>query len=226
MPQKHTLKRIVFYLVIFGCLIVLLYTGRNFYYGGLTLHRLLTENKQLKQAITNLTLEDQIGYAKIISQENRGGKLYTTIKFVETARDNKTRKVYEKEYTIEGNIIHFDALIVKFGDTMVADGKEKAMYLWRRIYGENQAPENGFSIEEAGKEPKRYSGLLEMLPADQRNMFWANIWELANNPDKLKKYDIRAIYGNVVYSKLKNGYIYVFKISSAGQLYPEVIPDM
>jgi hypothetical protein len=64
------------------------------------------------------------------------------------------------------------------------------------------------------------------LPIKQRQLFWSNIWDLANNPDNLQEYDIQAIYGNVVYSKLLPGLIYIFKISSTGQVYPEVVPDM
>jgi len=226
MSAKNKTKRILFCLLAFACLIVLMYTGRHLYYGSLTVHQLLTENKQLKQAITNLTREDQIGYAKIISQEYRQGKLFSTIKFVETARDDKLRQIFQKNYTIEGDIIHFDALIIKFGEKMVMDGKERSLYLWRRVYSENMAPENALPIEDLGKEPQRYSDLLALLPADQRNLFWTNIWDLANNPDRLKKYDITAIYGNVVYSKLTAGHIYVFKINPSGQLYPEVVPDI
>jgi len=226
MLAKYKPERIVFYLLVLGGLIAVAYIGRGLYHGAMTIHELLTENKQLKQAITNLTIEEQIGYAKVVSQEYSDGKLFTTIRFVETARDDKLRKVLEKNYTIEGDIIHFDALIVKFGDKMVMDGKERALYLWRRVYGENTAPENGPSLEEPGKEPQRYKNLLELLPANERDLFWTNIWDLANKPDKLKEYDIRAIYGNVVYSKLKTGLIYVFKISSAGQLYPEIVPDI
>jgi hypothetical protein len=220
------IKKILLYLPVLAGLIVLGYAGRNMFYGALTVHKLLNENKQLKQAITNLTVEEQIGYAKVISQETRDGKLFTTIKFVETARNDKLQKVFEKQYTLEGDIIHFDALIVKFGEKMVIDGKAKAMYLWRRIYGEKLAPENGLPIEEMGKEPQRYSDLLKLLPVNQRELFWTSIWELANNHDKLKQYDIRAIYGNIVYSRLKKGNIYIFKISPAGQLYPEVVPEM
>ena len=192
----------------------------------MTIHQLLTENKHLKQAITNLTYEDQIGYAKVIAQEPNDGRLLTTIKFVETARDDKLRTILEKEYTIEGEVVYFDALIVKFGDKVVMDGNTKALYLWRRIYGEKMAPDQGFAIEEPGKEPQRYSDLLEILPVKQKQLFWSNIWDLANNPDKLKKHDIEAIYGNAVYSKLRKGLIYVFKINSTGQVYPEIVPDI
>jgi len=207
-------------------LVVAGYFGRGYLLREMTIHKLLGENKQLKDAITNLTAEEQIGYAKVISQETRDGKLYTTLRFVETARDDKLKKIVEKDYTIEGDIVHFDALIVKFSDKMVMDGRERAIYLWRRIYGESMAPENSFPIESAGAEPARYADLLSRLPIKQRELFWSNIWDLANDPKKLKEYGITAIYGNVVYSQLKEGLIYVFTINPTGQLYDEVVPDM
>ena len=226
MAEKNIKKRIVRFLTAFVCLALLAYIGRDWFYGAATVHKLLTENKELKKAITSLTVEDQIGYAKVISQERREGRLFTTIKFVETARNDKLKKVLERDFTIEGDIIHFDALIVKFGDKMVMDGRKKALYLWRRVYSENTAPEKGLMIEEPGKEPERYADLLKLLPVKKRDLFWTGIWELANDPEKLKEYDIEAVYGNVVYSKLKKGFVYVFKISATGQLYPETVPEM
>jgi hypothetical protein len=226
--MSETAKKIRPLVYIMGgvCLVIAAYLGRGFYYRAMTIHQLLTENKNLKQAITNLTYEDQIGYAKVIAQEPNDGRLLTTIKFVETARDDKLKTILEKEYTIEGDVVYFDALIVKFGDKIVMDGNTKALYLWRRIYGEKMAPEQGFVIEEPGAEPQRYSDLLEILPVKQKQLFWSNIWDLANNPDKLNKYDIEAIYGNAVYSRLRKGLIYVFKINPTGQVYPEVVPDI
>lgn len=226
MAEKRKRSRLLVYLIGGILLAVFAYLGRGLYYGAMTVHELLAENKHLKQAITNLTREEQIGYAKVIAQEEKDGQLLTTIKFVETARDDKLKKILEKEYTIEGDIVHFDALIVKFGDKIVMDGRKKALYLWRRVYGEKMAPQDGFVIEEPGAEPHRYSGLLDALPVEHRQLFWSNIWELANDPEKLKQYDIEAIYGNVVYSRLREGLIYVFKISPTGQVYPEVVPDM
>lgn len=226
--MAETTKRIKPLVCIAGvlCLVIIAYFGRGFFYRAMTIHELLTENTHLKQAITNLTYEDQIGYAKVIVQEPNDGRLFTTIKFVETARDDKLKTILEKEYTIEGDIVHFDALIVKFGDKIVMDGKTRALYLWRRVYGEKMTPEEGFAIEEPGAEPQRYSDLLEVLHVKEQQLFWSNIWDLANDPDKLKGHDIEAIYGNAVYSKLRKGLIYVFKINPTGQVYPEVVPDI
>lgn len=192
----------------------------------MTIHELLTENKDLKQAITNLTKEDQIGYAKIISQEEKDGTLFTTIKFVETARGDNLNTILEKEFTIEGDIFYFDVLIVKFQNNMVTDGKAKALYIWRRIFGEKMAPERGFVIEEPGTEPLRYKDLLEALPVEYSKLFWSNIWDLANDPNKLNEYGIQAIYGDALYYKLIKGRIYIFKIAPTGLFYLEAIPDI
>ena len=226
MTEKRKRVRSLVYIVVGICLVVFAYLGRGLYYGAKTVHELLAENKHLKEAITNLTTEEQIGYAKVISQEMTDGRLLTTIKFVETARDDKLKKILEKEYTIEGDIVHFDALIVKFGDKMVMDGKMRALYLWRRVYGEKMTPEEGFTIEEPGVEPQRYSSLLEALPIKHRQMFWTSIWDLANDRKKLMEHDIEAIYGSAIYTKLRKGLIYVFKISPTGQVSPETVPDM
>jgi hypothetical protein len=224
--MKMKIGKIITLIALIPLGIGLVYVGRAVYEGTATIRQLLTENKQLKQAITNLTTEEQIGYAKVIRQEPNDGKLFTTLRFVETDRNDKLHKILEKEYTIEGDVVHFDALIVKFGPQMVMDGKARAMYLWRRVYGEKMPPEQGFAIEQLGQEPARYAELLKLLPAQHRQLFWEHIWDLAGNPESLRQYDIEAVYGNAVYTKLRPGLIYVFQITPSGQVYPQVVPEL
>jgi len=106
------------------------------------------------------------------------------------------------------------------------DGKERSLYLWRRIYGEKQPPAGGFAIEEQGAEPARYAGLLARLRLKDRQTFWTAIWDLANDPEALQQHGIKAIYGNAVYKKLQPDLICVFKISPTGQLFLETVPDL
>ena len=194
--------------------------------GNRTIEQLLNENLELKTAITNLSQEEQIGYAKVLSQETRDGQLFTKILFVEADPEDFTKHILRKEYEIQGDVIHFDTLIVTFGSELVMDGKERAMYLWRRIYGEKQTPEQGFSIETAGKPSPRYAQLCEKLSIEDGQLFWNEIWQLSNNPKRLERLGIKAVYGNAVYRQLKPGLIYIFKVSSTGSLYPEIIPDL
>jgi len=183
---------------VFGllALVAVIYLAGALFYGAKTVHDLLGENKKLKAAIVTLTQEEQIGYAKVVRQQTIDGKLYSTIRFVETARGNPLETVLEREYEIEGDIIHFDALIVTFSSQAVMDGKERSLYLWRRVYGENQMPAEGYSIEEQGAEPARYAGLLARLRMKDRQTFWTAIWDLANDPEALQRHGTKAIYGN------------------------------
>jgi hypothetical protein len=224
--KYKTMKKMI--RILFGllALIALIFAAGAFFYGTKTVHDLLGDNTKLKVAISTLTQEAQIGYAKVVHQETRDGKRFNTIRFIETARGNPLETVLEKEYEIEGDIIHFDALIVTFPSQSVMDGRERSLYLWRRVHGEYQAPADGFSIEEAGSEPARYAGLLDRLRLKDRQTFWTAIWELANDPEALEQHGIKAIYGNAVYSKLRPGLIYVFKISPTGQIIPETLPDL
>ncbi len=224
--RRFSLGRIIGLFFALATLVVVGLIASSTLYATKTIFGLLTENKKLKQAITNLTQEGQIGFAKVISQETRDGKLYTRLLFVETDRDDPTHRLLEKQYTVEGDIVHFDALIVKFGDQVVMDGKERALYLWRRVYGEGQPPEQGFPIEEIGKEPGRYADILARLPLHDRTLFWSEIWELANDPKRLKKAGVQAVYGDVKYQKLRPGLIYIFKIGNSGDLYPETVPAL
>jgi hypothetical protein len=218
------LPTLIFVLIIIGAVYLV---AIGIYRGGTALNDILTENKALKKSITNLTDESKIGYAKVIDQKKdaNGKVLTTTLRFVETARDNELQKVLEREYTIEGDIIHFDALIVKFSDKLVMDGRKRSLYLWRRIYGEKMSPESGFPIEQFGAQPMRYYEIFKDLPLKDRQVFWSAIWDLANNPDQLAEYGISAIYGSVTYSQLRKGLIYIFRITPTGLLYPEVIPE-
>ncbi len=221
----NTKGRVFVRAVLLLMLALLILFGGSIFYGTKTVHDLFENNRALKQAIANLTREEQIGYARVISQEKINGRLFTTLKFIETARDNPLRKVLEREYTIEGDVIFFDALIVCFEDEAVMDGSRRALYLWRRVYGENMAPAQGFPIEFASEKPMRYGDLLDRLPPADQGLFWDAIWRLANDPEALKAHGIKAMYGNAVYKKLRPGLIYVFKISSTGQVYPETVPD-
>jgi len=226
-PIKNQRGGIIISLLVISALALSLYGNREIFSYLLSkpAYELINENKELKRAISNLTQESQIGYAKVIEQTIRDGKMYTRLRFIETDRHDPYKKILEKEYEIEGSVVHFDAIIIKFFNQMVMDGKEKSLYIWKRIYGEKINPENGFSIETEGKEPERYADIFNKLSIDARDKFWEKLWSLSDNPDQLREQGIKAIFGTVVYKRLRPNLIYVFKISNSGELYPETVPD-
>jgi hypothetical protein len=222
----RSINKLMWWMLALAGILVLGILAYGLFYSGKTIYDLLNENKTLKQAITNLTREDVTGYAKVLSQGERDGKLFTKILFVVTDRDDMTRRMLEKEFEIEGDVVFFDALIVRFGKQMVLDGKERALFLWRRVYGEKMPPESGFPIDARGAEPARYAELCNKLSVRDRAMFWTEIWNLSDDPNRLREAGIQAIYGNAVYKKVKPGLIYRFKIDATGGFFPDTVPDL
>jgi hypothetical protein len=196
------------------------------YYTSRTIHDLLGENRNLREALTNLTDQRRIGYAKVLEQKNVEGRMLTRLLFVVTDPEDPTRRVLMKEYEIEGDVVYFDALIIRFGTKLVLDGKERALYLWRRLYGEKMRPDRGLEIDLRGRAPERYEALTEKLNLEERELFWNGIWDLADRPDRLADAGVEAIYGTAVYKRLRPGLIYIFNLEADGTFYPETIPDL
>ena len=72
--MKPAKIRIIVLLLLVVGLVATGYFGRGYLLREMTIHQLLNENKQLKEAITNLTAEEQIGYAKVIKQETQNSR--------------------------------------------------------------------------------------------------------------------------------------------------------
>jgi hypothetical protein len=222
--SKRKAGKIVFYLISLSALAVAAVLGLSFYFSSSSIHSLLTENHELNKAITNLTKEEQIGFATVLSQETDAlGQVITQLKFAQTAAGNAKEIVDEQIFSIKGDVIHFDALIVKFNDSYVSSGAERALYLWRRIYGEHTAPEQGEAISIPDRAPERYYAITKALKVKDRDIFWQAIWSLANDPQRLSEYGITAVFGNSIYTRVEPGKIYLFKIGATGQIYPETV---
>lgn len=222
--QTGNSGKIIGSLIALAVLVTAAGLGLSFYLSSSSIHSLLTENQALNKALANLTEEEQIGYATVVSQDRDGlGQVTTHLKFVQTAADNPKEIVDEQIFTIAGDVVHFDALIVKFNEQAVRDGTERALYLWRRIYGEQTPPEKGSAIQIPGSAPERYHAITKSLKVKDREVFWEAIWSLANDPTRLSQYGVTAVFGNAIYTRLEPGNVYLFKIGATGQIYPEVV---
>ena len=62
-------------IIVIIALIVVAAIAATTFFALKTIDALLTENKKLKESLARLTQEDQIGYAKVIKQETKEGKL-------------------------------------------------------------------------------------------------------------------------------------------------------
>lgn len=199
---------------------------RPFAHMAMSMADLVDENAELRTALANLTAESPIGHAKVVAQERRDGALFTTVRFAAVDRDDPTRVVLERTHTIRGDVFYVDLLVVRFPGELVADGRARSLYLWRRLFGAEEAPSDGVRIEEPGSHPQRYHDLSDALGIDAAAVFWDEVWSLANHPHRLRELGIEAIDGKAAYRRYRPGLIYTFALGSDGAITTRVTPDL
>jgi len=188
------------------------------------LDRALRENKALKTAIGNLTASETVAYVDVVRRmKNKQGESVELI-FSETERGNPNKVIRDERLIAPGELTYFDALVVTFDDELVGDGKRKALFLWKRIFGEQQAPENGYRLDETL--PKAYEEISKACErtffgfkvADHAEEFWDAIWDLANEPEKLNDLGIHSLQGKASSMKLEQGKRYKLTIGNRGRV--------
>jgi len=176
----------------------------------------------LKESLLRLTRQERRAEFRVIAQHERDGRLETTMRFVEV--NDRGREVGRpRAFTIEGDIIHVDALIIKFDDDLALSGDQARghpLLLFRRAYGDHQTPASGFSLDAVNEVPGGY------LPEGAINAWearlWEEFWEVANNPGAYE--GVRAAHGVVNYTRAIAGARYLVTLRSTGELSTEVLP--
>ncbi|MBI1899789.1 MAG: hypothetical protein HYS13_01585 [Planctomycetia bacterium] len=181
------------------------------------IERLGVENQQLKVEVERLAtanrllkVDRRVARLEVLDQfTSDDGKLMSKILFVETD-DDKRQLTRPQEFLIEGDAVYIDAWVAKFRDEYVEKGvplKDASLYLFRTIYGKNQAPADGFPLDDAGKQPLGYRYGRDPSPLEQE--IWANFWTYANDREKAESIGLRAPHGQANYvEKIKKGMVY------------------
>jgi hypothetical protein len=181
-------------------------------------------NEYLKSVVARLTSERRVADV-IVTDQNTDpdtGKQKTTLLFVEYARDGSTLPA--KQFAIDGNVAHLDALVVKFAGKFVEENdplKGQSVALFTRLYGESQAPENAFAIDAPNSIPNVYRSPDASLNAEQSSferVLWTNFWRLADDASYRTSMGVRVAQGEGVWSPFLPDRLYTVSIESDGGL--------
>ena len=142
----------------------------------------------------------------------------TRLRFVELNQDGLAIGPGQ-EYEIEGDIAYFEALVIKFDDDFVAANdllKGSSLLLFRRIFGEYQAPSDGFPLDPVGQYPAAYSP--ERGDTSFHRDLWARFWEYALDPGVVRESGVRAMHGEAPFIKLEANRSFELELRSSGGL--------
>ncbi|MCR4413383.1 MAG: hypothetical protein NUV77_13265 [Thermoguttaceae bacterium] len=186
------------------------------------------EITRLETAMRLLKVDRRVAYLDVLRQAGsaKDGTLTTTFRFTEVTPEGKP--LHEnREFTVHGDMVHVDALVVKFDDKSIEEGdplRSTSLCLFKRIYGDKQRPDEAFVIDREGAQPAAYRGGKEASEFERQ--IWAQFWDYANDAEKQSKAGIRAAHGQGVFQKMVPGkrYRVQLRASDGLSIVPEDLP--
>ena len=213
----HALKLLgLAVLVIVGVVGVTVYQSR--FSARQEIERLERRTEQLQEVVRRLTAERRVAEILVTDQREVDGVTRTTLLFVESARDGTT--LAPKSFTIDGNVAHVDALVIKFEDDFVQANdplRGHSIALFTRLYGERQPPERAFPLDEPGKMPEIYRGSDPRVSRFEQEL-WENFWRLATDESYRRQFGVRVANGQGVWGMFEPDKLYTLTLESDGGL--------
>ncbi len=153
-----------------------------------------------------------------IERDENGVALNSTLEFMELSPAGDALSP-PRRFELPGDLIYIDNWVVKFADSYIEKGdieRGTSLCLFRRIFSEQQTPNQGVSLDEIGMRPQAYARGGALSEFEQR--LWSEFWEFANDPEKATEMGIRAANGEAVSIKVREGKSYNVSLRASGGL--------
>jgi hypothetical protein len=181
--------------------------------------RLEQEKQRLEAYLKILEHIDRRARIEVLRQaQDQQGSLQTTIRFTEVDDAGKPINAF-REFTLPGQEVYFDTLVIKFDDHFVEQGdpiKGGALMVFRRVFSSTMRAEDGFVIDQEGQVPEVYAG--RKATSEFEKDLWKRFWDLANDEKLAKERGVRAIHGDAPYMRLEPDRVYEICLRSTGEV--------
>jgi hypothetical protein len=184
-----------------------------------TILKLEQDKQRLEAYLKILKRIDRRARVEVLGQaKDQHGSLQTTIRFTEVDDAGKPVNV-SREWTLPGQEVYFDTLVIKFDDHFVEQGdpiKGGALMLFRRVFSSTMRAEDGYVLDEEGQVPEVYAG--RQATSEFEKDLWKRFWDLANDEKLAKERGVRAIHGDAPYMRLEPDRVYEICLRSTGEV--------
>jgi hypothetical protein len=142
----------------------------------------------------------------------------TKIEFTEV--DEQGNAIGEaKPFDIIGDMVYIDYLRVMFDDKFIEQAdldRSTSLVLFQRVFGEHQAPAEGFQLDTVGSRPSAYARGTQMSEFEKK--IWSDFWLIANDPQRARDLGINAAHGAAVAMRVQKGKTYELDLRSTGEM--------
>lgn len=175
------------------------------------------EIDRLALALRLTKVERRVARLVVLDQQRSGSSVTTRVRFQEIDGAGEPLGA-PIEAALAGEQVYVDAQVVKFDDALVEQGdplRGASLVLFRRLFGEGQAPSSGVALDAEGARPNAYGD--DAASALEREVF-SQFWELAHDPKRAAAAGVRAAHGEAPSMKVRAGEVYRLTVRAAGGL--------
>lgn len=181
--------------------------------------------EKLELRIAYLKVDHRVAKLTVIEQgpKGDGGRTFSTVEFVELNDEGQPIDT-PRQFQLPGDTVYVDYHVVKFDDKYVEEkdlDRSTSLCLFSRIFGDEQKPIDGFSLDQTGTRPSAYARGGQM--SDFEKAIWDDFWSIANDEAKAKEKGIRAAHGQALSMKVQKGKTYRIQLRASDGL--SIVPD-
>lgn len=181
------------------------------------LYRWIEEVSILRKVVDRLSAESRIAEVLVTKSEldESTRKVATTIKFLEY--DAEGNPLVPRYFTFKGNVIQFQALVIRFEDSLVKSGdrlRGKSAYLFLKAFVLDGANTQEFEITKTGTIPAGYRALSARTRFEED--LWKKFWDYALKSEMRAQAGIKNAQIEAPGSLFLPGTIYTIKIENDG----------
>jgi len=206
-------KRLVQVLAVLISVALLLLIGKGVYW----IAKRVEEARVLRKVIERLSADSRI--AEVLVTQSRydeeAARMETTIKFLEY--DAGSVPLPPRYFTFRGNVIQFQALVIRFDDKLVQAGdwlRGRSAYLFLRAFALDAENTQVFPLTETNDIPPGYK--VPGPASEFERKLWKEFWTYALDPKARQRAGIKNAQIEAPGSMFVPGTIYTVRIEHAG----------
>jgi hypothetical protein len=191
----------------------------------LALEKTVAEKEKALQALEFanrlLKVSQRVARIEVLAQQappEALERVRTTVRFTELGPDGAPLAPGQ-ELTIEGRTLYVEALVIQFEDRYVEQGdalRGTSLCFFKRLFGENQSPSTGPTLDTAGQQPLAYGG--DTTADAVHRALWQRFWDYANDPALARELGVRALQGEAPFIEARPGKTYRLELRASGGL--------
>lgn len=184
------------------------------------IQKLEEEKRELQSIVQRLTDERRVAEMIVTEQRATPDKgIETTLLFVEQARDGSPLPA--KSFTVKGDEVWVAGLSIRFEQGFLEKNdalRGRGIFLFTKMFGQNQTPAQGLAVDEPGKIPDVYRGDPKDVArvSEFEKDLWGNFWRLVDDKTFRAEKGVATAGGKAVYFKAAPERLYRVTLDASG----------